>query len=187
MIVLSAPSRYPMSTSLERIGPLKLEAIPQSLDGMSVLDIGGYDGRFAYQCLTRGASRAVCLDNDEWKEYYGQTWPAPEQFEGVVYEHGDFLDHQEQYDLVLCFNVLYHCARWQEAADALRRLTKKTLCLSTYCAQGTQGWTPYIESGTNYERATPTMPGLFKALGDAGFKDYPYLRVQDNVVVLRCA
>lgn len=179
-------AKYPMADSLARYGAIKLACIPDKLDGKRVLDIGGYDGRFAAECLQRGAATAVCLESQEWKHYMRGTWPEPGTFEGVEYQEGDFLEHQDVYDLVLCFNVLYHCARWQTAADALRRLTSDTLCISTYWAVGSQGWNEYVEMGTNFHRATPTIPGLFQELGQAGFSDFPYIQTKDELVVMRC-
>ena len=178
---------YPMLDSLKRIGPLKLASIPKKLNGLSVLDIGGYDGRFAWGCRRRGAARAVCLENEEWAKYNVGTWPKPEKFPYVEFVQGDFLDWQESFDLVLCFNVLYHCARWEEAAFALRRLTRGELCVSVYVASGTSGWVPYVEEGTGYQKATPTVPGLIEALASAGFPDYPHTAVRDGVIILRCA
>ncbi len=184
--VLDAPHDYPMLHSLGQYGQLKLEAIPESCKGMSVLDIGGYDGRFGYACLQRGATSAICLENEEWTKYYSGTWVSPGTFPGVEYVKGDFLIHDAWYDLVLCYNVLYHCEKWLDAIPALKRLTKGTLCISTYWANGTEGWKEYLESGTGFERATPTIPGLLKELADVGFKAYPFMAVKDETIVLRC-
>lgn len=175
-----------MAESLDRFGQLKADCIPKNLTGRTVLDIGGYDGRFAKLCLDRGAESAVCLDNQEWSHYQTGTWKRPQRFEGVEYVQGDFLEWEGRYDLVLCFNVLYHCAEWENASPALRRLTKGEMCLSTYWAAGVGGWNEYTEVGTNFKRATPTIPGLFEALGKAHFQEYHFLEVKGEMVVLRC-
>lgn len=185
-VLADSLEKYPMLDSLTRYGALKLASIPERLDGKTVLDIGGYDGRFALECLQRGADKAVCLDNNEWNHYYQGTWPNPQRLPGVDYSQGDFLEWQQSYDVVLCFNVLYHTERWKEAAMALRRLTKEVLCLSTYYAAGEEGWVPYTESGTGFLRATPTLRGLLEDLALAGFSQFEYKEVKDDTVVLRC-
>ena len=184
--ILAAPSGYPMADSLSRFGELKAACIPKDLTGRTVLDIGGYDGRFAKLCLDRGAKSALCLDNQEWASYGKGQWPVPQQFEGVEYRKGDFLELTKQFDLVLCFNVLYHCERWLEAPIALRRLSQGEVCISTYWAEGQQGWKEYTEMGTGFIRATPTIPGLLWGLAEAGFKQFPFSQAKDEMIVLRC-
>ena len=175
----------PMGTVYQEYGPLKREAIPQDLTGLTVLDIGGYDGRFGAVCLERCASRVVVLDNGEWQLYYGGNWPIPQHFTGLEYVEADFMQWAEPFDIVLFYNVLYHCADWEGALPKLRRLVKGELCLSTYWAEGTDKWVGYSEDGRR--RATPTLHGLQKALENAGFMEPSFYEVKDAHVVIRCS
>ena len=45
--------------------------LPASLEGLSVLDIGAWDGFFSFECERRGASRVVAADYYSW---HGSGW-----------------------------------------------------------------------------------------------------------------
>ena len=42
--------------------------MPARLDGLSVLDIGAWDGFFSFEAERRGASRVVAIDPECWRE-----------------------------------------------------------------------------------------------------------------------
>lgn len=92
--------------------------LPERLDGMSVLDIGTWDGFMAFECERRGAARVTATDSYVWNKKYGGTGKAGfnlahEAYNsnviGACYEVLD-LDpwHLGTYDLVLFLGVLYH-------------------------------------------------------------------------------
>ena len=175
----------PMEPVYKLYGPAKASAIPTDCTGLTVLDLGGYDGRFGQVALERGAKSVLVLDNEDWRRYHGQGWPSPQHFDRLDYQQGNFQEHQGQYDLVLFFNVLYHCDNWEQALPKVASLTKKILCLSTYWADGQSGWQEYSDEGLT--RATPTIPGLFQALGESGFQCYDYVQVVEKHVIVRCS
>lgn len=185
MAELLTIDRDPMETVYKLYGPAKLACIPADCTGMTVLDIGGYDGRFGFVAKQRGAKSVLVLDNQDWRRYHGQRWPDPKRFPELDYAQGDFMEEEGDYDLVLFFNVLYHCDRWGEALPKVKLLTKKILCLSTYWADGTASWHQYSDEGLT--RATPTIPGLFQALGESGFQCYDYVQVVEKHVIVRCS
>lgn len=156
-------SDYPMSDALARYGPAKAEAIPLDCTDLTVLDIGGYDGRFGAIALARGASRVVVLDNEEYRFYYKGTWPQPGRDPHLEYIQGDFMAWEQPFDLVLFYNVLYHCAEWEKALPKALSLAKRCFCLSTYVAEG-EGWRQYEESGTGFSRATPSLSVVRESL-----------------------
>src|ERR671915_2562340 len=45
--------------------------LPKSLAGLTVLDIGAWDGFFSFECERRGASRVVAADYYSWKAGWG--------------------------------------------------------------------------------------------------------------------
>ncbi|MGH9370270.1 MAG: class I SAM-dependent methyltransferase, partial [Vicinamibacterales bacterium] len=40
--------------------------LPPSFDGLTVLDVGAWDGFFSFECERRGASRVVASDHYSW-------------------------------------------------------------------------------------------------------------------------
>lgn len=137
--------------------------------GRSVLDIGGYDGRWSADALKRGAASAVVVDNGEWEAY---GWGAPGTADArIVFERGDLFDLKEPADVVLCGNVLYHVKRPLDALQTLRRLAAEALVLRTSFVVASDlpdGWKWYPDgsghpNGTVWNR--PTLPALERELG----------------------
>jgi len=52
-------------------------ALPEDLSGMSVLDIGSWDGFFAFEAERRGASRVLATDSFCWS---GEGWGNKDGF-----------------------------------------------------------------------------------------------------------
>src|SRR5215475_7754739 len=50
---------------------LKTLHLPETLSGMSVLDIGSWDGFFAFEAERRGASRVLATDSFCWSGMVG--------------------------------------------------------------------------------------------------------------------
>ena len=90
------------------------------LEGRSVLDVGTSYGRYVYEAISRGASRAVGLEQNpdhsavamRIAELHGNRW---EIRQGRVEELGD----DETFDVVLFLNVLHHVT---DPVEAVRRL-----------------------------------------------------------------
>ena len=59
----------PMEPVYKLYGPAKASAIPTDCTGLTVLDLGGYDGRFGQVALERGAKSVLVLDNEDWRRY----------------------------------------------------------------------------------------------------------------------
>lgn len=141
------------------------------LTGKTVLDIGGYDGRFAKQALDQGAAEALCLDNQQW-EHYG--WKSPARFADVEYRWGDFTNWVPTYDVVICFNVIYHVKAPQLALEALRSITRERLLLCSLVVWDDRPvWVPRAPFEVNAQDDTvywsPSDAGLRKSLEIAGF------------------
>jgi tRNA (mo5U34)-methyltransferase len=102
-------------------------AIPQALDGMTVLDVGCNGGFYAIEMKRRGAARVVGIDHDE--TYLKQARFAAEvlgldiSFERLsVYEVAHL---KEKFDLVLFMGVFYHLRHPLLALDLLRQYSAK--------------------------------------------------------------
>lgn len=148
-----------------------MDATPMWCRGR-VLDIGGYDGRYAHLCLERGADEAICLDSQQYTRY---GWDHPAPLPGVTYRTGDFLDDNDRYDLVLFFNVAYHIKNPWQAFEHLRRLTGGTLSICSLITQDdASSWRLCAPREVNPEDDTvywvPSELGLIQLLTNVGFE-----------------
>jgi tRNA (mo5U34)-methyltransferase len=100
--------------SAQRLARVQL---PRSLEGLSVLDIGAWDGFFSFECERRGAARVVAADYYSW---HGSGWGTKAGFTLAREVLGskvedidiDVMDLAPErvgtFDLVLFLGVLYH-------------------------------------------------------------------------------
>jgi tRNA (mo5U34)-methyltransferase len=114
--------------------------LPASLEGLSVLDIGAWDGFFSFECERRGASRVVATDYYSW---HGSGWGAKAGFElarealrsRVEDVDVDVMDISPErlgtFDVVLFLGVLYHLRHPLLAIDKIAAVTRGTLILET--------------------------------------------------------
>ena len=52
----------------------RIPALPHDFDGMSVLDVGTFDGFYAFLAEARGARRVVAVDNEQYREWVSSRW-----------------------------------------------------------------------------------------------------------------
>lgn len=120
------------STKLRTLG------LPDDLSGLTVLDIGAWDGFFSFEAERRGASRV--LATDKWD---GQEWGAKAGFNFAKKAlHSKVEDLQTdvlglsaekvgQFDLVLFLGVLYHLRHPLLALEKVFSVTKRHLIIET--------------------------------------------------------
>ena len=60
----------------------RIPALPEDFSGMSVLDVGTFDGFYAFLAEARGARRVVAVDNEQYREWVSSRW-------GVELEGGE--------------------------------------------------------------------------------------------------
>lgn len=164
---------------------LGLLSLPPDMTGMSVLDVGAWDGFFSFECERRGAARVVAIDSYAW-EHYGMTGfnlardvlRSKVEFKKTTIEecHAGELG---RFDLVLFLGVFYHLRSPILALDRLRDITAGTLVCETHglipVAHG--NWPlvtffPGDEHATDQGRemtAIPTLECLRQMLRSAGF------------------
>ncbi len=100
----------------------RLPALPDDFGGMSVLDVGAFDGFYAFVAEDRGAERVLAIDNEQYVHWVRSRWDAEleggEGFRavrdlldsGVEYRVLDAFDLdriEERFDLVYCFGILH--------------------------------------------------------------------------------
>lgn len=109
--------------------------LPHDLTGQRVLDIGTFDGYFAFECERRGAEVVAIDVNPEDCRCFSlakrMRGSGVRFFEMSIYD----LDVDRlggPFDLVLCLGVLYHLRHLFVALDQLWRATTRQLIVETH-------------------------------------------------------
>lgn len=114
--------------------------LPASLTGLSVLDIGAWDGFFSFECERRGAARVVAADYYSW---HASGWGTKAGFqlartalesrvEDVDIDVMDLSpDRVGTFDVVLFLGVLYHLRHPLLALEKVASVTRGLLILET--------------------------------------------------------
>jgi tRNA (mo5U34)-methyltransferase len=122
-------------------------ALPQDLNGKTVLDIGTWDGYMAFECERRGASRVVAVDSFVWSEAYKEVDPKATGRAGFDLAHS-LLDSKVEavecevldlspaqlgtFDIVLFLGVLYHMRHPLLALERVAAMTKELLIIESH-------------------------------------------------------
>ena len=114
----------------------RLPAIPDDFSGLRVLDVGAFDGFYAFLAEARGARSVVAVDNEQYVHWVRARW-------GVELAGGDgfrairgLLDSRVEYrkldafeldglaggfDLIFCFGILHRVEAPRRLLEVLRR------------------------------------------------------------------
>jgi tRNA (mo5U34)-methyltransferase len=114
--------------------------LPERLDGLSVLDIGAWDGFYSFEAKRRGAARVLATDSYSWA---GSGWGSKAGFLlarqalGLDVEDLD-IDVMElspervgTFDVVLLLGVLYHLKDPITAVERAASVTNRLLIVET--------------------------------------------------------
>jgi tRNA (mo5U34)-methyltransferase len=165
---------------------LKNFGIPDDLSGLSVLDIGAWDGFFSFEAERRGARYVLATDSFCWG---GGGWGTKEGFNlahkvlrsKVRSKTVDVMDLSPQtvgvFDLVLCLGVLYHMRHPLLALERVFGVTGKELILETHldmldCNRPAMAFYPGDECAldpTNWCGPNPAM--VVAMLKNVGFRE----------------
>ena len=130
---LVTPGKAPLSY-LESI--LRFLKVPDSLEGLSVLDIGAWDGFFSFEAERRGAQRVVAYDLHPPNQY-GFSIAKELLNSKVEYVQGSVYDLSSTsigtFDVVFFCGVLYHLRYPLLALDRIWAVTKQYMLLETQC------------------------------------------------------
>jgi len=100
----------------------RVPAIPESFEGLSVLDIGTFDGFYAFLAEARGAKRVVAVDNEQYIEWVRARWgielAGGEGFRAIHRLLGSEVEYRqldafeldslnEQFDFAFCCGILH--------------------------------------------------------------------------------
>ena len=127
----------------------RVSVLPEDFSGMNVLDVGTFDGFYAFLAERRGAERVVGVDNEQYRLWVASRWGVElEGGEGfraihrllgsaVEYRRMDAFDLdrlEERFDLVYCFGILHRVENPLGLLRVLRGRTANggTVLLETY-------------------------------------------------------
>jgi tRNA (mo5U34)-methyltransferase len=114
----------------------RIPALREDFSGMSVLDVGTFDGFYAFLAEARGARRVVAVDNEQYRVWVRSRWGVElEGGEGfrairellhstVEYRRLNAFDLDqlnESFDFILCFGILHRVADPMGLLKVLRR------------------------------------------------------------------
>jgi len=159
--------------------------LPETLHGLTVLDIGAWDGFFSFECERRGAARVVAADHFSW---HGPGWGTKAGFTLAREALGsrvedidiDVMDLAPErigtFDVVLFLGVLYHLRHPYLALERVASVTRDRLILETVVdlvgfSRPAMAFYPDRELNndpTNWW--APNIPAVHGMLGSLGFK-----------------
>jgi tRNA (mo5U34)-methyltransferase len=130
---LVTPGHLPLERLRNKLLRIQL---PANLEGLTVLDIGAWDGFFSFEAERRGASRVVAYDLFP-PDTHGFTTARELLNSRVEYVRGSVYDLSPAlcgtFDLVLFLGVFYHLRYPLLALDRIWSVTRDTLLLESNC------------------------------------------------------
>jgi tRNA (mo5U34)-methyltransferase len=121
-------------------GKLGTIGMPERLDGLSVLDVGAWDGFFSFEAERRGAARVLATDDFCWN---GDGWGTKAGFDLAHRTLDSRVESKEiavldlspdrvgTFDLVLFLGVLYHMKHPLLSLERIASVTGRQLILET--------------------------------------------------------
>ena len=124
----------------DTVNRMAMIGLPNDLCGLTVLDIGAWDGAFSFEAERRGASRVVAVDSFCWS---GTGWGTKDGFDCARRLLGSKVKDYElevlelspnnvgRFDLVLFLGVLYHIKHPLLALERVASVSRSHLILWT--------------------------------------------------------
>jgi len=172
------------SFSDERLACLK---IPGDLTGLSVLDIGAWDGMISFECERRGAARVVALDSYVWgaeckgsgRGFDFAKRVLNSKVEKCVCEVQDISPVIGMFDVVIFYQILYHMRHPLLCLEKIAAITKPgglmvfesvvDMLEITRPAMAFYPGTELCDDWTNWCGPNPAC--VYAMLSDVGFSD----------------
>jgi tRNA (mo5U34)-methyltransferase len=151
--------------------------MPDDLAGKRVLDIGAWDGYFAFAAEKRGAAQVVAADMVTAPGFRLAKRLLHSQVAAIEVDIMD-LDPEKigAFDLVLCLGVLHHLKHPLMALERVCRVTAERLILETYvdmldCPRPAMAFYPGAElNGDPSNWCGPNPAMVIAMLRTAGFR-----------------
>ena len=157
--------------------------------GLSVLDVGAWNGFFSFEAEKRGAARVLATD---WFCWGGPGWGTKEGFDIAKEALQSQVEEKEldvseissntvgEFDVVLFLGVLYHLRHPLLALEQIARVTKRTLIVETALDAMDQErpmmvFYPEMErDGDPTNWWAPNVACVLGMLGSVGFRNVEY-------------
>jgi len=149
--------------------------LPENLEGVTVLDIGAFDGFYSFAAERRGASRVLATDDFAWKAGHKRGFNLTrqvlnskvEEYQIDVFELSP--DRIGSFDLVLFLGVLYHMRHPLLALERAASVCKKQLILETHVdmldyEKPAMAFYPGTELGADATSWCGPNPAMIKAM-----------------------
>jgi len=188
---------------------LKRLNLPEDFSGLTVLDIGAWDGSYSFEAERRGAKRVLATD---WFCWGGPGWGTKDGFDLAKEVFNSCIEDKEidifditpgtvgQFDLVLFLGIIYHMRHPLLALEHAASVTKKLLIVETvidllFITRPALAFYPEDECGkdaTNWYAPNPAaVEAMLRTLGFKRVeKIYPrgfvYLWCIAKAVVKKC-
>jgi tRNA (mo5U34)-methyltransferase len=100
----------------------RIPALPKSFEGLRVLDVGTFDGFYAFLAEHRGAARVLAIDNEQYVHWAEARWgrhlEGGEGFRAIAQLLGSRAEYRvldaleldqagERFDFAFCFGILH--------------------------------------------------------------------------------
>ena len=114
----------------------RIPAIPADFDGLRVLDVGTFDGFYAFLAEARGARRVVAVDNEQYTEWVRDRWGVElsggEGYRTIAELLGSTVEYRkvdaleldrldERFDFIFCAGILHRVDAPRRLLEVLRR------------------------------------------------------------------
>ena len=170
----------------------RVSVLPEDFSGTRVLDVGCFDGFYAFLAERRGAERVVAVDNEQYRLWVASRWGVEleggEGFRAVHGLLGSAVEYrrmdafalaglEERFDLVYCFGILHRVENPLGLLRVLRARTVDggTVLVETYGVDSEDRHGPAIrvsEPGRS-TRATTSSTGGSRTLAWSGSPGLP--------------
>jgi SAM-dependent methyltransferase len=117
----------------------RLPSLPGDFNGMRVLDVGTFDGFYAFLAEHRGATRVLAIDNEQYRLWVAARWgiqlTGAEGFRTIQRLLGSVAEYrrmdafaldtvEEEFDFIYCCGILH---RVENPLGLLQLLRKRTI------------------------------------------------------------
>jgi tRNA (mo5U34)-methyltransferase len=114
----------------------RIPAIPADFNGLRVLDVGAFDGFYAFLAEARGARRVIAVDNEQYTEWVRDRWGVQlsggEGFRAIRELLGSNVEYRkldafeldrldERLDFIFCAGILHRVDAPTRLLEVLRR------------------------------------------------------------------
>jgi SAM-dependent methyltransferase len=163
-----------------------LAACGGSLEGLSVLDCGCYQGYWTVEAIRAGASRAVGIDARPEHLEQARFVARALGYANASFEQADVFDVERlgTFDVVFLFGILYHVDSPVELLRRVRAVTRKLIVVDTDTLPLDEPVLQlrYEDTGMDLNSATaplvmvPSVSAVVRMLRHAGFGDVRVVR-----------